>query len=119
MEFKSSGEYVCGIGKDVFYGCGMPPPIVSTIEPHPCPLCKSKKITIIKESTNQGMDGHSDDWCIRCDDCGLVRTYLAADNFYGRKYYKTMDDAIKRWNELCEHYDAELIQIWPKEGDMK
>lgn len=105
MEFKSSGEYIVGIGQDVFQGCGMPPPVVSTLTPHPCPLCKSKEITITKESTNQGMDGHCNDWYICCDHCGLVRTYLAADGFYGRKHYKTMDEAIKRWNDLCSRYD--------------
>lgn len=107
MEFKSSKEYIVGIGQDVFQGCGMPPPVVSTLTPHPCPLCKSREITITKESTNQGMDGHSDDWYIRCNHCGLVKTYLAADDFYGRQYYKTMDDAIRRWNEMCEPYDKD------------
>ena len=90
----------------MFYGCSMPPIDPNpTIKMHPCPLCKSENIKISKEYENQGMDGSSADWYIRCNDCGLVKTYLPADDFYGREYYKTKDDAIKKWNEMCSQYD--------------
>lgn len=105
MEFKSSGEYACGIGQDVFQGCSIPNPIASTLKPHPCPLCKSKRITIRKEYTTMGMHESCADWSFCCDRCGLVRTYIPADDYYGRAYCKTMDEAIKKWNDLCMPYD--------------
>jgi len=72
---------------------------------HACPLCKSDKIRIEKEWTNQGMHETSCDWSIFCTNCGMVKLSLAADNYYGRKCYKTKEEAINKWNDICKEYD--------------
>lgn len=72
---------------------------------HRCPLCKSNNLKISLTEEYQGMEGFCRDWDIVCQGCGIICVSLAANNFYGREYYKTKDDAIRRWNEICNEYD--------------
>lgn len=75
------------------------------IQMHSCPLCKSNNLRIMRTYQNQGMDGYSEDWRIYCLSCRLVSVNLPADGFYGRTYFKTKDELIKKWNDLCLPYD--------------
>ena len=74
------------------------------VKMHKCPLCGSKNITIKKVCKNGGMDGSYYDWNIRCNECRAVNVDYAADEFHGRKFYKTIEDAITAWNEVCEMF---------------
>lgn len=76
-----------------------------TIKVHRCPLCKSNKIVIKLKCLNGGWNESYKDWWISCLDCGMVNIELPADNYYERKYFGTINDAVKRWNELCNRYD--------------
>ena len=90
------------------YGCGITFGEQRNTKPsipvHACPLCGSSNIEISIERESQGMDGSSYDWTFRCRECHIVQIAFAADNFYGRKYFKTVDEAVEKWNETCEKY---------------
>lgn len=90
------------------HGCGItlhdPRNTKPSIPVHACPLCGSSNIEISIESESQGMDGRSYDWAFRCKECGIVQIAFAADSFYGRKYCETVDEAVEKWNEMCEKY---------------
>lgn len=75
-----------------------------SIPVHPCPLCGSLNIEISIEREYQGMDGSCSDWAFRCRECHIVQIAFAADSFYGRKYCETVDEAVEKWNEMCEKY---------------
>ncbi len=90
------------------YGCGITWSEQRNTKPsipvHACPLCGSSNIEISIESESQGMDGRSSDWTFRCRECHIVQIAFAADNFFGRKCYETVDEAVEKWNEMCEKY---------------
>ena len=73
------------------------------MQAHNCPVCNNK-ISITKERISQGMDGSCYDWYFRCNNCNIVKCYLAADEFYERKCYKTKEEAISQWNNICNKY---------------
>ena len=77
---------------------------VNIMEMHCCPVCHSNQIDIRQTREFQGMDGSCTNWFITCQHCHIPNVTLAADNFYNRKFYKTKEDAIQAWNELCEKY---------------
>ena len=81
--------------------------VIPIIKVHRCPLCKSNAIFIKIESLNGGWNEQYLDWRFYCTGCGLVKLSLPADSYYGRRCYDTVDDAVKRWNELCNLYDPE------------
>ena len=56
-----------------------------------CPICRHE-ITIKKKWESGGMDGSYQDWDCYCDNCGMFHAVFAADSFYNRKYYKTMEE---------------------------
>ena len=68
-----------------------------------CPICKHA-LSISKEGFDGGMDGRYYDWVIRCDNCGLLNYNTAADNFYGRGYSATQQDAIIKFNKYVSRY---------------
>lgn len=72
---------------------------------HPC-YCGGK-MEIEKVAQNGGMDGTYWNWELRCNKCGLTKTY-AADGFYGREY-KTLEEAVDDWNKGIK---ANLKTIW-------
>lgn len=63
----------------------------------PC-FCGSTEISVNKRAYNAGMDGYYNDWVFHCNKCGCDINY-PADGFYGRDYYKTIEDAIVKWNK--------------------
>lgn len=79
-----------------------------------CPICKYA-LSISKEDFNGGMDGRYYDWVIRCDNCGLLKYYTAADNFYGREYSATQQDAIIKFNKYVSHYTRTKEDATPEE----
>lgn len=91
------------------YGCGITWYEQRSTKPsipvHPCPLCGSSNIEISIENESYGMDGNCSDWTFRCGECHIVQIEFAADNFYGRKYFETVDEAVEKWNAMCEKYN--------------
>ena len=55
------------------------------------------KMDIDKMLESGGMDGSYRNWILRCPRCGIVKKY-AADGFYGREYFSTIEDVINEWN---------------------
>ena len=92
-------DFICGNYQPSSYNDDCIPSVVAS----PCPLCKSQ-ITITKESSSHGMDGRYYDWVFRCNNCNMVETSIPADNFYGRSYCETIDEAITKWNEKCSKF---------------
>ena len=56
-----------------------------------CPICNNE-ITIKKKWESSGMDGSYQDWDCYCNNCRMFHAVFAADNFYGRKYCKTIEE---------------------------
>ena len=55
------------------------------------------KMDIDKTVENGGMDGSYRNWTLRCPRCGIIKGY-AADGFYGREYFSTIEEVINEWN---------------------
>ena len=55
------------------------------------------KMHIDTHFISSGMDGSYKNWILRCPKCGIIKEY-AADGFYGRKYFSTIEDVIDEWN---------------------
>ena len=66
-----------------------------------CKLCGNDNISFEKRTSCQGFGEYCTDWIFYCKKCGCTLKF-AADNFYGREYYRTEEEAINRWNELHE-----------------
>ena len=64
-----------------------------------CKLCGNDDISLEKRRSCEGFGESCDDWVFYCKKCGCTLTF-AADNFYGREYCRTEEEAINRWNEL-------------------
>ena len=75
----------------------------------PC-FCGGTEISVNKRAYNEGMDGYSNDWVFHCNKCGCDINY-PADGFYGRDYYKTIEDAIAKWNKDHEKAFPPIGQV--------
>lgn len=70
---------------------------------HNCPICGSNKFMLEKIHETAGWNDNYTDWRLHCERCHMYMVF-PADDFYDREYYKTEEDVIKIWNELCEKY---------------
>lgn len=98
-------------GCDMKGGCGFSidldegEKVVETNEKHKrktkgCIVCGGD-VNLVKVLVNKGGEQYFD-WRVICDSCGLIDYKMPADNFHGRPYYASMDDAIFGWNEMVE-----------------
>ena len=76
-----------------------------------CPLCGAP-INVYKITQWDGMDGAHHEWRFRCFHCAMVNADYPADNFYGRNYFATKDDAIAEWNQNIKSFTKQA-QIIP------
>ena len=70
----------------------------------PCPVCHGR-MRLTKVTESYGMDGGNfTDWIVVCDDCPY-KFRFPADDFYGRKFYISPEEAIQHGNKKIETWE--------------